>query len=367
MNTSFRTIGLALFLWGIALTPIGFAQIRSATITGTVTDPTGAVLVGTKVVVRNQETNIENSTVTTAAGVYTIPYLEAGTYTVSVSVTGFAPYKQIGLILTTSQTVRVDIPMQMGSVQSAVEVTAAAAQVQTDSATVQASVEQDLIDLLPNPDQNPLYYMGLQNGVVPRNASADTTSLNSFGIGTGGRRQLTAFGVNGGRIFTNDIQLDGLPVMGGGYNEMSVVPNTEGLQEVRVIGNDFSAQYGHGQSVVSMSTRSGTNQYHGEGDYTLRNEALMANNNYNNANGIKRPPFKVNELGGAIGGPIRKDKLFFFTSYHYLRHNRGSASLMTVPTDLEKQGNFSKTCIRDANGTCDEAQIFDPTGGNSSS
>ena len=96
------------------------------------------------------------------------------------------------------------------------------------------------------------------------------TEINSFGIGVDGRRAWSAVGVNGGRAFTNDIQLDGLPVMGGGYNEASVVPNTEGLQEVRVISNNFSAEYGRGQAVIAMSTKSGTNAFHGQGVYMMR-------------------------------------------------------------------------------------------------
>src|SRR5262249_39871794 len=150
-----------------------------------------------------------------------------------------------------------------------------------------------------------------------RNATSDTTSLNSFGIGVNGRRQYSAIGVNGGRAFTNDIQLDGLPVMGGGYNEAAIIPNTEGLMEVRVISNNFTAEYGHGQSVISMSTKSGTNSFHGQGSYLLRNEALNANTNSNNANGLPRAAFKVNEFGGAVSGPIVRDKLFFFSSYHF--------------------------------------------------
>jgi trimeric autotransporter adhesin len=260
----------------------------------------------------------------------------------------------------TAQTTRVNVALQVGSLASTVQVEAAAAQIQTDSATVQDAVSAAMIAALPNPSQNPLYYATLQAGVAPRNATTYTSSINSFGVGTGGRRQYSAVGVNGGRAFTNDIQLDGLPVMGGAYNETSVDPNTEGLSEVRVIASNFSAEYGHGQSVISMNTKSGTNQYHGQADYRLRNEAFNANNNMNNANGIARPAFKVNEFGGAIGGPILKNKLFFFSSYHYLMHNRGNTNLATVPTALERVGNFSQTFIRDATGQPVSAQIFDP-------
>ena len=351
---------IAVCVLGLIGSSMLYAQIRSATITGTVKDSTGAVVPDANVVVTQQETGIVTTVKTTATGVYTAPYLAAGTYTVEVNVVGFAPYKQTGIVLAVNQTVRVEAELKVGAVGQSVEVSAQAVQIQTDSSTVQGAVTSEVINVLPNPTNNPLYYALLQAGVAPRTASGDTTSLNSFGVGGVGRRQWSTLGVNGGRAYTNDIQLDGLPVMGGGYNEAAVLPNTEGLQEVRVIANNFSAQYGHGQAVLSMSTKSGTNAYHGQADYTLRNEALNANNMYNNANGIRRPPFKVNEFGGAVGGPIRKDKLFFFSSYHYLRHNRGTTSLNTVPTAAEAKGDFSHTFIRDANGSPTPAMIFDP-------
>jgi hypothetical protein len=357
---SVRRIGVALFLLESIFSAASFAQIRSATITGTVRDASEAVVPDASVVVTQAETGTATLTKTTAAGVFTAPYLAAGTYTVSVSLTGFVPYRQTGIVLAVNQTVRVDVDLKIGATEQAVEVSAQAAQIQTDSSTVQGAVASQTINVLPNPTDNPLYYASLQAGVVPRNAMGDTTSLNSFGVGSQARKQGSTIGVNGGRAFTNDIQLDGLPVMGGGYNEAAVMPNTEGLQEVRVISNDFSAEYGHGQAVISMSTKSGTNAFHGQGDYTLRNEALNANNMYNNANAIPRQAFKVNEFGGAVGGPIRKDKLFFFSSYHYLMHNRATTSLMSVPTPAEAVGDFSHTFIRDANGSPVPAQIFDP-------
>ncbi|MFB3777754.1 MAG: TonB-dependent receptor domain-containing protein [Bryobacteraceae bacterium] len=354
------------YYWGVLIALVllfnftTYAQIRSSTITGTVTDASGAVIPGAQVIVADQATGVENKTETTATGQFTVPYLPAGTYTVSVSVAGFVPYRQTGIALTAAQTVRVDVGLKVGAVESTIEVAAQAAQIQTDSSTVQGAIQSDVIAALPNPTQNPLYYASLQAGVVPRNATTDSTSLSSFGIGNSGRRQWSAIGVNGGRAWTNDIQLDGLPVMGGGYNEASVVPNTEGLQEVRVIANNFSAQYGHGQAVLAMNTRSGTNDFHGTGTYRLRNEALKANTFSNNAQGIARPPFKVNELGGSVGGRIVRDKLFFFSSYHWVRHNRGNTNMLTVPTPLERQGNFSQTKIRETTGAAVAAQVFDP-------
>ncbi|MFB3776607.1 MAG: carboxypeptidase regulatory-like domain-containing protein [Bryobacteraceae bacterium] len=345
---------------GLAMAAMLYAQIRSGTITGSVRDATGAVVPRAEVVVTNQDTGISDKTVTNEAGLFTVPYLQAGSYTVTVTMAGFAPFRQSGVTLSTAQTVRVDVELRLGAVEQTVEVSAGALQIQTESSNVSSAVQSEAIAAIPNVSQNPIYYAMLQAGVQPRNATADTTGTTSFGIGIGGRRQWSAIGINGGRAFTSDIQLDGLPVMGGGYNEASVVPNTEGLQEVRVISNNFTAEYGRGQGVVSMSTKSGTNEFHGQASYTIRNEALNANTNSNNANGIRRPPFKVNELGGSLGGPIIRDKLFFFSSYHFLRFNRGSTSLLTVPTALEKVGNFSQTNIRDATGAAVPAQVFDP-------
>lgn len=359
LSTRFRNSGTLLLLIFL-ITTFGYGQIRSGAITGTVTDATGAVVPGVQVVVTNQATNVETTAVTTEAGLYTAPYLPAGSYTVAVTAAGFAPYRERDITITTAQTARVDITLRVGSLEQAVEVVATAMQLQTASSTVSGGVETAMIDALPNITQNPLFYAALQPGVVPSNNTLDTTGLNSFGIGMTGRRQFSALSANGGRPFTNDIQLDGLPVMGGGYNETSVVPNTEGLREVRVIQNNFSAEYGRGQAVLSMSTKSGTNDYHGQATYMMRNEAFNANTMGRNADGLPREAFKVHDFGGAVGGRIIRDQLFFHSSYHTLRHDRGSTNLYTVPTALERVGDFSKTFIRDESGQPVPAATFDP-------
>jgi hypothetical protein len=334
-------------------------QIRSATITGAVTDQSGAMVANAEVVVTNSGTNVSYKTKTTEAGQFTAPYLEAGSYIVDVTVPGFLPYRETGLAVATGQTVRVDVSLKLGTVGSQVEVKAEASQIQTDSSTVANATTSAVIDAVPNVTQNPLYYAMLQNGVQPRNNTAASTSLNSFGIGVAGRAQFSSIGVNGGRAFTNDIQLDGLPIMGGGFNEAAILPNTEGLQEVRIISNNFSAEYGHGQGVIAFSTKSGTNQYHGQADYLLRNEALNGNTNSNNANGLPRTAFKVNQFGGAMTGPIIKNRLFFSSSYHFLMFNQGQNYLSTVPTALERVGNFSQTFIQ-SGGAPVPAQVFNP-------
>ncbi|MGH9163628.1 MAG: TonB-dependent receptor [Vicinamibacteraceae bacterium] len=341
-------------------TSLAYGQIRSGTITGTVTDASGAVVPGASVVVTNEATNVATEIVTTEAGQFTAPYLSAGTYTVAVSLSGFVPYRETGVVLAATETVRVSAELRVSNIDEAVEVTAAPARLQTDRATVAGAMEAAVIEALPNVTQNPLQYAMSQAGVVPRNNATNTTGLNSFGIGVDGRRQWSAIGVNGGRAFTNDIQLDGLPVMGGGYNEASVVPNTEGLQEVRVISNNFSAEYGRGQAVIAMSTKSGTNQFHGQGVYMVRDEALDATTFEDNALDQEQPPFRVDDAGGSIGGPIIRNKLFFFSSYHGLRHDNGQNVLATVPTAGERVGDFSQTLIRDESGNPVPARVFDP-------
>jgi hypothetical protein len=337
-----------------------YGQIRSGTITGSVKDASGAVVANAAVSIVNQETNINANATTNESGQFTFPYLSAGPYTLTVNAPGFVVFKETGINVTTAQTVRVDAALKVTTIETTVEVEAQAATIQTDSTSVTGAVLARAIDAIPNVTQNPLYYAFLQNGVQPRNAATATTGDNSFGIGVNGRRQFSAVGINGGRAFTNDIQLDGLPVMGGGYNEAAVIPNTEGLQEVRVISNNFSAEYGRGQGVIAMSTKSGTNSFHGQATYTLRNEALNANTNSNKANGSPRGPFKSNEWGGAVAGPIIKNRLFFSSSYHYLRFNRGVTMISTVPTDLERTGNFSQTLIRETTGLPVGPVVFNP-------
>jgi hypothetical protein len=336
------------------------AQIRSATITGSVKDSTGALVPDAKVVVTNTGTNAGYTATTAQSGAFTIPYLEAGTYSVSIVKPGFDTYIENGVHLESSQTVRVDAALQIGTTATKIDVQASATQLQTDTSTVSGGVSALVIDTIPNITENPLYYATLQNGVAPRNETSDSQTLNSFGIGVAGRAEFSAIGVNGGRAFENDIQLDGLPITGDGFNEAAIIPNEEGIQEVRVISNNFTADYGHGQSVMAITTKSGTNDYHGQASYMIRNEALNANTWGNKAQGIRRPAFKDDDFGGAISGHIIKDKLFFFASYHYLIFNQGQTYLQTVPTALERIGDFSKTFQQDANGQPVPAQIYNP-------
>jgi hypothetical protein len=350
-------------IWAVLLlltAAVAGAQVRSATITGTATDSSGAVIPDADVTVVDESTNVAYTGKTTQAGQYAIPYLAAGTYTVTVDKAGFQKYTATGVQLAASQTIKVDGTLSVGAATQQVDVQTSTIQLQSESSTITAAIDAKVIDAIPNITQNPLYYATLQNGVQPRNQTANSQTLNSFGIGVAGRAQYSSIGVNGGRAFENDILLDGLPITGAGFNEAAIVPNQEGIQEVRVISNNFTADYGRGMSVMAINTKSGGNQFHGQASYMIRNEALNANTPGNKMQGIRRPAFKVNDFGGGISGPFLRNKLFFSSSYHYLRFNQGQTFLQTVPTALERVGNFSQTLQQDASGKPVPAQIYDP-------
>jgi hypothetical protein len=336
------------------------AQIRSGTITGNITDTSGSSVPDASVIVLNQGTNSSLEVKSGVTGEYNVPYLPAGKYSVTVRKDGFQPYRKTDISISSAQTVRVDAMLTAGRVETAIEVRADAVQLQTENSTVQSGVDSTVIENIPNIQQNPLIYATLQAGVTPRAQMLDTTSPDSFGIGFGSRMRFSAFNINGGAAFTNDIQLDGLSVQGSAWNEAAVLPNPDALQEVKVIANNYSAEYGRGQGVVSMVTKSGTNELHGGVNYMLRNEALNANSFGNNAQGVPRGPFKVNQFGGHVGGPILKDRLFYFASYERLHHSDPANWMLTIPTMTERAGDFSKTMIRDNNGNPISAQLFDP-------
>ncbi len=352
----------ALFL----LAGLALGQIRSGTILGSVIDPSGAAVVDAEVVVKETSTNAVLTVRTNAAGEYTAPYLGFGSYQVTVRKTGFKSATRSELALTTNQTLRVDLRLEVGSVENSVVVTGSAVELQTESSRVVNTVSEEVIKSIPNINNNPLNYATLTQGVVARQSMNSTQTANSFGIGTEGRRAMSNFSVNGGNSFTNDIQLDGVSIQASAWNEVAIMPNTEGIQEVKTNVNNMSAEYGRSQGTVVFTTKSGTNEYHGSGQFRLRNEALNANSFGSNAQGIARAPFKVQNYSATFGGPIiipklynGKDKTFFFVSYEGLRFNNALDYLRTIPTAAERNGDFSNTRANVA-GQFLPVQVFDP-------
>src|SRR5216683_2034461 len=231
-------IVVSLLVW---FTGIGFPQVRSASIVGLVVDPSGAPVPDAAVTVLAAETNVRSETRTNASGQYTVPYLTAGRYTVTVMREGFVAAKTSEIEVGTAQTARANVQLQLGSVSNTVEVNSTLQGLQTESATVQSVVSAGVIQAIPNITHNPYYYATLQPGVVARAALNDTQTVKAFGVGQGARQQFSAISINGGLSFTNDVQLDGLSILGANWNEVAVVPNSDGILEVRTSVNNYSA------------------------------------------------------------------------------------------------------------------------------
>jgi len=340
------------------------AQVKSGAITGSVVDSTGGVIPGAEVTVTNEETNVSAVTVTSEVGSYVVPYLAAGRYSVSVTAPGFQTYRNTNVVIGTATTVRVEPTLIPGEVKTTIEVRSGATVLQTESSTVQGSANENIIANIPNINNNPLYYASLQAGVVPSPQMYDGTKL---GVGYQDRRQMSAMRINGGQVGSNDVQLDGISVQGAAWHETTVVPDRDALQEVRVTTNSFAADLGNGQGLISMITKSGTNEFHGTLNYRLRNEALNANGLSNNQRGIRRAKYRVNEAGGSIGGPViiprlinGKDKAFFFASFSRVTRVNPLDVLTRVPTERERNGDFSQTKVADNAGNPVPVQIFDP-------
>ncbi len=299
-----------------------------------------------------------------------MPYLPAGIYAVTVKKAGFKTVTRSNVTLETATTVRVDLVLEVGQVETTVTVEASAATLQTDTAVVQSAIGEAVIKSIPNIQNNPLFYVLLQPQVQTHSRFSDSTSTYGFGIGAEGRRSFSAFSVNGGDTFSNDIQVDGISVLGHGWNEATVLPNTEGIQEVRLQANNYSAEYGRGQSVVQIITKSGTNELRASAFYRIRNDALNANTFYRNMLGRKPAvpptPFKSHLYGGTAGGPLvipgvynGKDRTFLFGSFERLQFNRAVDYTRTVPTAAERRGDFSQS-VANVGGTPAPLLLYDP-------
>ena len=342
------------------LASAAFGQINSGTITGVVMDPQKAVVPHAKVEVVEDATHYSYAVVTNENGEYTVPYLKAGSYSVTVTAPGFPAFHLSGVSVVTDGTTRADVELRLSQTASEITVTASADQIQSESTTVEGAVNAHVIESVPNITQNPLYYASLLEGVVGRAELSEATTPQSFGIGYDGRRFQSALNVNGATAFGASIQLDGLSVTSGAWNEAAVLPNTDSLQEVRAVTNNYTAEFGRGMGAIQMATKSGTNQFHGSAYYRVRNEDFNANTFSNNANGIARAQFRVNDIGGTVGGPIIRNKLFVFTSYENLLHSDSPQWTLTVPTAAQRIGDFSQTVISGTNGAPTPVTIWNP-------
>lgn len=301
----------------------------TGTISGFVKDPSGAVVPGAKVTTVQTERGISTHTVTNGQGFYNFPALEPGTYTITVEAPGFERHIQAGLTLTVSQNLRVDAALQLGAVTGAVTVTSATPLVDTTSATVSGLVgDRRMVDL-PLNGRNVIGLSQIVPGVLSVSAPESLACA----------RAGPTMDVSGGRADMNQFIFDGAYFDNPSRNTGMNYPPPDAIQDFRIQTASFDAQYGHNSgSEVTVVSKAGTNQMHGSVWEFLRNDALNARNFFSPT----VPGIKQNQFGGAAGGPIKKDKLFFFGSYQGLRdHPQAVPVEAFVPSVAERNGDFS--------------------------
>src|SRR5579859_6890610 len=308
------------------------AQSTTATILGTVTDKSGAVVAGASVTARNTQTNLARGATSNEQGEYRIEFLPVGTYDLEVTGKGFKKAVLKGIVLQVSVDARADVQMELGDINDAITVTAELPLVNTSTPELGRTVENAEISNLPLVNRNVYTLLDITPG-VERND-------NSIVLGYPEQRTLINGGTDGGAGSVN-YYLDGGPNMAGLRNTGNATPNPDAVQEFRVQTNSYNAEYGRfAGGVISVLTKSGTNEFHGSLFEFWRNNALNAHDWNNPADS----PLHRNQFGGTIGGPLQKDKTFFFGSYGGLRQIQSTfMNNAIVPTPSERNGNFSQS------------------------
>jgi hypothetical protein len=304
-------------------------QANTADIVGTVTDSGGAVLPNASVSLTNVATNVTQTAVSNGAGDYTFPLLSPGTYTVKVTVPGFKTFTAANVTVAVSDRARVDAKMQIGQATENVEVTDIAPALQTDSSSLGTLVTSQAIEDVPLDGRNFINLVQLSAGVSvgPQN---DLTSGNR----PDDRRQSSEFTVNGQGTGINNHLIDGMDNNERSIGTIGVRPSVDAIQEVNVQTNLYDASVGRtAGAVVDVITKSGSNRFHGSAYEFFRNAVLNANPNYGfSAPAAPKPAFRQNQYGASLGGPIKKDKLFFFGDFERFGNALGLPVTDTVPT-----------------------------------
>lgn len=326
----------------------------STSLRGTVTDQSGSVVAGAKVTLTNTDTGISRASVAGSDGGYLFDLLSVGTYKVTVEKPGFATFVQDGIKLELNQFGRVDVALKVGQTSQIVEVRSNVAQVDTTSAVLGKVEDQRMINDLPLADRDTLQLGLLQAGVFA--PDPDDGSGNPFSV-SGQRSESLTFLLDGG------LNTDFLG------NNIVVSPNPDAVEEFKILTNNYDAQYGRTSGgIVNQVTKSGTNSFHGDAFEFNRNNVFNARDFFLPAN-IDKQAFKRNVFGGTAGGPIRKDKTFFFTAYQGWRSREGQTSpTLSVLDTPERVGNFGELCATyDASGNCTDpngTQLINPITGN---
>src|SRR5437867_1606967 len=350
MNRLHRAVACML----CSLAAIGPAFGQNAGIQGVVTDPSGALMPAVSIKVTNVATGVVNLVTTNEHGFYSVPFLGPGTYNVEAVQTGFAPQQRKDLKLDVNQTARADFTLRLGTASETIEVTAASALLESETSNVGQVIENKRIVEMPLNLRNYLELAKIANGVLParqlgrgaRTAGEDGTEGGFIALGQ--------------HAFQTNVLLDGIDnssrASGGplGFQAQAVKPAVDSVGEFKVVTSNNSAEYGYRMGgKVLVSTKAGTNAFHGSLYEFLRNDALDGTNFFANRAGATKPSLRQNQFGGTFGGPIFRNKTFFFFSYQGTRIRSGQSFTSTVPGSRARSGDYSQEGVN-------RDQIFGP-------
>jgi Carboxypeptidase regulatory-like domain/TonB dependent receptor-like, beta-barrel/TonB-dependent Receptor Plug Domain len=320
----------AIFALAFPLPAALLAQSTTGTLLGTVQDSEGGVLVGATVTATQRDTGFTRTLTTDAAGAYAFAYMPMGRYQIKVERDGFKA-KVVGPVtLVVDQKLRTDVVLELGQVQEVHEVSGAATLLQTDQPDVNQIVQEKEIKALPLNGRDFFSLLLLGNGVQ------DTSNDQ------GGATTNVTFSVNGARPEANSVTLDGVQMSSVRESDVDLRPNVDAISEFKVLTSVYSAEYGHtAGGVISIQTKGGTNALHGTAFEFLRNDALNAANYFKNPVDPEKAPLKQNQFGFTLGGPIRKDRTFFFVDYQGLTVRKVTEAFAQVPEEPFRRGDFS--------------------------
>ncbi|MBS1824383.1 MAG: TonB-dependent receptor [Acidobacteria bacterium] len=325
---------------------------QNAQITGRISDSLQAVITEAEISATNTATQVTRRTVSNERGLYTIPSLPPGMYQITVAKPGFRSETRTNLQLIVDQTATMDFELQVGGVTEKIEVNAQAALLDEQTSSLGQLIDNTKIQNIPLNGRSAFRLVQLTPGILSTRAAS-----GQFGDIPVNTTWDTNFSINGGRAQSNEIQIDGVPATTGFFNQITTIPSIESTQEFKVQSNNLSAEWGRfGGGVLNVSTRSGTNEFHGALFEFLRNSAFDSNELFNKTSGRLKPPFRMNQYGAAIGGPIVRNRTFFFGDYQGTKWRRGDVFRSSLPTNLERSGDYSQTL----GPTGALATIYDP-------
>jgi len=348
----------SLFALLLGLTPTGLLGQASfeAQVRGVVHDATGSVIIGAKVTITDTATNISSSTTTDERGYYTFNGLHPGNYNLKAEMAGFRAEEVKDVVLAVSQRTNVDLTLNVAGLEQQMTIVESAPTLDTGNADIGTTVTGQYTREMPLYGRSYFGLVFLSGGVTE---AAGNGIRDNYPSGTN-------FISNGQRNATAEVRFDGAPISApeqgeGGNSNVYYTPSVEVIQEFKVENNSFSAEYGNnGGTVLNIMMKQGGNQFHGSGWYFGQRDAFDSNDFFSNQAGIAKPPHVHDQYGGSVSGPIKKNKTFFLFDFEKQRDIGSGQTVATMPTDLQRSGDFSQTYTYDENGNLAPVTIYNP-------